>query len=142
MPSSEIDETQLPAFNQKNVNPNTVASLLLSLARELDKRGGELDKLEEDYVNAMEAHNVKRSQVFLETRNSLGPDDKPNPQYVCEMTADYDKDVSELRLAMLIAETKIKAHKRSIDIIKERIKVGQTASATLRQELDLDRTRR
>lgn len=137
MPASEIDENNLPVFNRQNINPNMVASLLLSLARELDKRGAELDKLEEDYVNAAEAHNVKRSTAFLAARTSMGPDGKPNPQYVCEMMA--DQAAADERLAMNIAQTKVKAHKRSIEIIGERIKVGQTASATLRQELELDR---
>jgi hypothetical protein len=137
VPGSEIDENNLPAFSTKNINPNVVASLLLALARELDKRGKELDDLEEAYVKAAEAHNVAHTQAFLKARQSLGPDDKPNPQYVCEMMAD-DASKDE-RLAMNIAQSKVKAHKRSIEIIGERIKVGQTASATLRQELDLDR---
>lgn len=140
MPGSDIDENNLPAFSTKNINPNVVASLLLSLARELDKRGAELDQLEEDYVNAAEAHNVKRTTAFLKARQESGADGKPNPQYVCEMMADQESATE--RLAMNIAQAKVKAHKRSIEIIGERIKVGQTASATLRQELDLDRTRR
>lgn len=140
MPGSDIDDDNLPAFNRQNISPNVVASLLLQLARELDRRGAELDKLEEEYVNAMEVHNVARTQAFLRARQSLGPDDKPNPQYVCEAIADGDETVCDLRLKMNIAQAKVKAHKRSIEIIQERIKVGQTASATLRQEMELGRT--
>lgn len=115
-----------------------VVQLLLELGRELQGHDAQLSELEQDYVRKAEAYNVAHTQAFLKARSGVDDRGKNNPQYVCQAMA--DNETSELKLAMDIAEVMVKGQKRKIEILRERIGIGRTATASLRAELELERT--
>lgn len=117
--------------HRKDWTQREVVSLLLELGRQLQALNDTLADYEKDFVEKAEAHNVAHTQAFLKAR----ADD--NPQYVCKAIA--DSETSESHLAMVLAESMVKAQKRKIEILRERIGVGRTAASSLRAELELER---
>ena len=116
---------------QRDWNQRDVVRLLLELAKQLQELDAGLAALEEDYVTKAELHNAAHTKAFLAERA------KDSPQYVCKAVAD-DATADE-RLAKALAEAKVKAQKRKIEILRERIGVGRTAASSLRAELELER---
>jgi hypothetical protein len=109
-----------------------VVSLLLELGRQLQTLDETLGDYEADYVRKAELHNVAYNQAFLKERQN------DSPQYVCKVVA--ESECTELKLAMDLAQTLVRAQKRKIEILRERIGVGRTAASSLRAELELERT--
>lgn len=112
-------------------NPRQVVLLLLELSRELQKLSDSLEALEKDAVEKAEAYNQAHLTAFLHA---------DGPQYLREAIA--DKATHEERLASKLAEVMVRGQKRKMDILRERIGVGRTASASLRAELELERVPR
>ena len=112
-----------------DLNTNQVVTLLLSLARELQGLNADLDELERDAVTKAELLNAAHSKALLKA---------DGPQYV--RVAIADDECAELRLAAKLAEVEVRATKRKMDILRERIGVGRTVVASLRAELELERT--
>lgn len=118
---------------RKDWNQREVVSLLLELGRQLQQLDETLGDYEADYVRKAETHNVAYNQAFLKERQANG-----SPQYVCKAVA--EGECTELKLAMDLAQTLVRAQKRKIEILRERIGVGRTAASSLRAELELERT--
>ena len=116
---------------QKDWNQRDVVRLLLELSRQLQELDSQLAGFEEDFVTKAELFNAAHTKAFLSARA------QDNPQYVCKAMAD-DATVDE-RMAKALAEAKVKAQKRKIEILRERIGVGRTAASSLRAELELER---
>lgn len=120
--------------HRKDWTQREVVSLLLELARQLQELDDKLADYEKDFVEKAEAHNLAYNQAFLRERA------KDSPQYVCEAQA--KSDTHEEHLAMVLAQTMVRAQKRKIEILRERIGVGRTAASSLRAELELERVPR
>lgn len=118
-------------------NVRQVVSLLLELAKQLQEIDAALAGYEADYVTKAEAYNLAHTQAFLKARTEKTDEGKSNPQYVCEAMA--DSQTSELKLAMDLANSMVRAQKRKIEILRTRIDVGRTAAASLRAEQELER---
>jgi hypothetical protein len=110
---------------------NEVTHLLLDLAKRLQALDDSLGEYERDYVEKAEIHNAAHTKAFLAERQN------DSPQYVCKAVA--DDATADQRLAMNLAEAIVKAQKRKIEILRERIGVGRTVVASLRAELELER---
>ena len=112
-----------------DLNQNQVVALLLSLARELQGLSDTLDTLERDAVTKSELLNATHSKALLKA---------DGPQYV--RVAIADDECADLRLAAKLADVEVRATKRKMDILRTRIDVGRTVVASLRAELELERT--
>lgn len=123
---NEIARQQRRDWTQREV-----VQLLLELARQLNELDNTLAEYEKDYVEKAEAYNMAHSKVFLATKGA---------QYL--RTATADAETHEERLAMNLAQTMVRAQKRKIEILRERIGVGRTAASSLRAELELERVPR
>lgn len=110
---------------------NEVSRLLLELGRRLQDVDDGLGEYEKDYVTKAELYSVAHAQAFLKERQS------DSPQYVCKAVADIA--CHEEKLAMDLAKVMVRAQKRKIEILRERIGVGRTAASSLRAELELER---
>lgn len=113
---------------------NEVSKLLLELGRRLQAVDDGLDEYEKDYVTKAELYNVAHAQAFLKERQN------DSPQYVCKAVADVA--CHDQKLAMDLAQVLVRAQKRKIEILRERIGVGRTAASSLRAELELERVPR
>lgn len=108
-----------------------VVRLLLELSEQLQRLDETLGDYEKEYVEKAEVYNQANTQAFLAERA------KDSPQYVCKAVA--DEATHDERLAMALAQAHVRAQKRKIEILRERIGVGRTAASSLRAELELER---
>lgn len=107
---------------------NQVVSLLLSLAEELQALDAELVGLERDAVEKAEALNVANAKALLTATGKT----------VGEREAQALLATEAERLAARLAETHVKATKRRVEILRERIGIGRTIVSSLRAELELE----
>lgn len=118
-----------PNPNLNGWSTNDVVRLLLSLAEELQALDTELVGLERDAVTKVEALNVAQAKALLVATGST----------VGEREAQALLATEAERLAAKLAETYVKATKRRVEILRERIGIGRTVVASLRAELELER---
>ena len=109
-----------------HLTPNDVVQQLLSLARELAELSKDLDRIEEDAVNAREDHTMAYAQAFLRAEGAM---DLRKHQATVDTHAE--------RLAAETAEAVVRGRKRQLQSLLTRIDVGRSAAAALRAEIAL-----
>lgn len=108
---------------------NQVVSLLLSLAEELQNLDAELVGLEETAVDKAERLNVAHAKSLLAADGST----------VAEREAQALLATEDERLASKLADVHVRATKRRIEVLRERIGIGRTVVASLRAEIELEK---
>ncbi|NOQ62084.1 hypothetical protein HGK73_29065 [Mycolicibacterium fortuitum] len=108
---------------------NQVVSLLLRLAEELQQLDAELVGLEDDCVDKAEALNVASAKALLAATGKT----------VAEREAQALLATEDERLLSKLADVRVRAAKRKVEILRERIGIGRTVVASLRAELELEK---
>jgi hypothetical protein len=109
------------------VTPNDIAKHMWALGRELEAVTAELKELDDKSVRA------KRALVLAKERAMLSS----TREYQYEKKAEALIASAEEALAADLAASAVRVARAKIASIRERIEIGRTASATLREEIRL-----
>lgn len=113
--------------NPRNeLDPTKIVLNLMRLSARIQELADELDRVEEEAVNAREDYTRDYAKAFLD---SEGPMDVRKQKSLWSTSA--------IRVAAELAETRVRGLKRQIDTLKTRVEIGRSTAALVRAESEL-----
>lgn len=104
--------------------PNSVVFRLVELSRMLDEATDEIDRLDEAWVQAKQAHSVAFAKAFLTSTERSVDARKQDAVLQC----------ADLHLASEIAEQLVRSAKERIKTLRDQIEIGRSLGAAARAE--------